>query len=128
MCCNPAFSAQPLTMYQTTFCKMPSPQILSVRATVRKIFPSLIPAATVHSSSADLAHNGMGTVRMCPLLPIRSHGPMPLTHLNVAHLQPDQFRSSESAAKQHSQHGVVALGAQGSCRRRVLGPPSTRPR
>src|ERR1700747_2281619 len=66
ICSIPAFSQHPFTTYQTTFCEIPSPQSLSVRATARKILPSLPPAAFVHSSSAALTHNGMGTVRMCP--------------------------------------------------------------
>ena len=69
---SPAFSQQPLTTYQTTFWEIALPQTFPVRLTLRKIFPSPIPAATVHSSSARFAHSGIGTVRMCPPLPIKS--------------------------------------------------------
>jgi hypothetical protein len=64
MCCSPAFSQQPLTTYQTTFCEMPSPHIFPARATARKIRPSVMPAAVAHSSSAALTQFGIGTVRM----------------------------------------------------------------
>jgi hypothetical protein len=54
------------------FCEMPMPHTLPVRATARKIAPSVTPAPAIHRSSAALAHCGMGTVRMWPPLPIRS--------------------------------------------------------
>jgi hypothetical protein len=38
----------------------------------RKIFPSVSPAADIHSSTAFLTHWGIGTVRMRPPLPARS--------------------------------------------------------
>jgi hypothetical protein len=39
------------------------------------------------------------------------HYPVPLAHLDFIQLQTDQFRPTEAATKQHSQHGVIALGA-----------------
>src|SRR6201984_1425013 len=42
--CKPASSEHTLTTYQTTFCVMPLPQTMSLRATARKTFPSLMPA------------------------------------------------------------------------------------
>jgi hypothetical protein len=69
---QPRFFAAAFTTYQTTFWEIALPQTFPVRLTLRKIFPSLIPAATVHSSSARFAHSGIGTVRMCPPLPIKS--------------------------------------------------------
>jgi len=60
MCCSPAFSQRLFTTYQTTFCEIPSPQSLSVRATARKIRPSVIRAAFVHSlSGCELLVDGV---------------------------------------------------------------------
>ena len=64
MCSNPALSQQLLTTYHTTFCEMPLPQTFPIRATARKILPSLTPAAMVQWSRAALTQSGMGTVRM----------------------------------------------------------------
>jgi hypothetical protein len=52
----------------------------------------------------------MGTVRMCPPLPIRSHDcPVALPHLHLIQLQANQLRSAKATTEQH---GQVALGTQ----------------
>src|SRR5450631_3665338 len=47
------------------------------------------------------------------------HCPVPLTHLDLIHLQAHQFRSAKATTQKHGQHRVVALGAHG-------GPTSMR--
>jgi len=64
--------AAALTMCQMALGVRPSPQIFPSLPTRRKIEPSFILAASVHSSTARFAHKGTGTVRMCFPLPIRS--------------------------------------------------------
>ena len=38
--------------------------------------------------------------------------PVPLPHLHITHLQPDQLRSAQTATKQERQHRVVAFLAE----------------
>jgi hypothetical protein len=64
--------AAAFTTCQIALGVIPSPQILSSRLTRRKIVPSVIAAAPIHSSTARFAHKGTGTVRMCFPLPTRS--------------------------------------------------------
>ena len=64
--------AAPFTTCQMASGVIPAPQILSSRLTRRKIAPPLMPAATVHSSTARFAQTRTGTVRMCFPLPTRS--------------------------------------------------------
>jgi len=51
---------------------MPSPQMRPILDTLRKILPRSISAARSHSFSSATTQSGIGTVRMCPLLPNRS--------------------------------------------------------
>src|SRR5690242_5246787 len=39
--------------------------------------------------------------------------PMPLTHLDIVELQPDQFGSTQTTTEQDRQHRVVSLSAKG---------------
>ena len=41
------------------------------------------------------------------------HSPVTLAHLDFIQLQPHEFRSPKTAAKQHGQHRVVAFGTHG---------------
>jgi len=72
MCSKPALSQHVFTTYHTTFCEIPRPHTFPIRATARKILPSVTLAAHVHWSRAALTHAGIGTVRMWPPLPTRS--------------------------------------------------------
>lgn len=64
--------AAAFTMCQMAFGVMPAPHSLSSLLSRRKITPLLIPAAAIHLSTARFVHAGMGTVRMCFPLPIKS--------------------------------------------------------
>jgi hypothetical protein len=70
-----------LTTHQITFSETPSPQTVPVLLTQRKIRPEVTGAAVVQHSIAVLTHSGIGTVRMCPPLPYRSHNHPPLIPL-----------------------------------------------
>ena len=63
ICSSPARWQQLRTTYQTTFSEIPEPQTFPTLATARKIFPFVIAAAEIHSSSACLTQRGIGTVR-----------------------------------------------------------------
>jgi len=65
----PAAAAACLTISQSTFGVMPSPQILPDLEMALKNRPSLIPLASLQRSSASLAQHGIGPVRVCPALP-----------------------------------------------------------
>lgn len=60
------------TTCQTIFSVIDSPQILPALFTRRKTLPDLIPAAHNHWSMIPFAQSGIGTVRTCPALPLRS--------------------------------------------------------
>src|SRR6266581_5681736 len=40
-----------------------------------------------------------------------NNGPVSLAHLDVVHLQADQFRPAKATTEQHGQHRIIALGA-----------------
>ena len=72
ICSNPARLQQPSTTYQTTFADSPLPHTLPRLLTARNILPFVTSAAEVQRSRACFAHCGIGTVRMCPPLPVKS--------------------------------------------------------
>ena len=93
---------------------------------LREATPPYLPFAG--NRSEDLAVGDVGSA--CPLVergfdPVRNrhgadvatfanqinHGPVPLSHLNFVQIQSHEFRSAETAAEQHGQHGVVTLGS-----------------
>jgi hypothetical protein len=59
-------------MCQTAFSVMPSPRVLPIFVTRRKILPLSIPDACSQAPSSSITHAGMGTVRTWPALPVRS--------------------------------------------------------
>ena len=59
-------------MCQTAFSVMPSPRILPIFVTRRKILPRSIPAAFIQTRSSSMTQPGTGTIRTCPALPFRS--------------------------------------------------------
>ena len=64
--------AESFTMCQTAFSVMPSPSILPIFVTRRKIFPRSIPEAFNQTRSSSITQSGTGTVRTCPPLPFKS--------------------------------------------------------
>ena len=64
--------AAPFTTCHIALGVIPLPQTRPSRFTLRKMVHVLMPAARVHSSTARFTHIGIGTVRMCFPLPIRS--------------------------------------------------------
>ena len=68
----PARWAAAFTTCQIAFGVMPPPQIFPNLLTRRKIRPVVMPATSVHPSTARFAQAGTGTVRMYLPLPMRS--------------------------------------------------------
>jgi hypothetical protein len=68
----PVASAALLTISQSTFGVIPSPQIFPDLLIALNRQPSLIPLASVQRSSASFTHSGIGTVRIWPAFPWRS--------------------------------------------------------
>jgi len=69
---TPMLLADSLTMCQTAFTVIPSPQVLPTLLTRRNSLPRSIATAASQSSSSALTQSGTGTVRMWPPLPTRS--------------------------------------------------------
>ena len=59
-------------MCQTAFSVMPSPRVLPIFVTRRKILPLSIPDACSQAPSSSITQAGMGTVRTWPAFPFRS--------------------------------------------------------
>ena len=104
----PAAAAACLTISQSTFGVMPSPQILPDLVMALKNRPSLIPLASVQRSSASLAQHGIGPVRVCPV-PCHAIGnyPVLLPKLDRASRECEEFTAPQSATNQKSEDRVV---------------------
>ncbi len=80
--------AAALTTCQIALGVVPSPQILSSRLTLRKIAPSAMAAAPIHSSTARFAHKGTGTgTDVLSLANQVSNDAMIFAHLKISHLK-----------------------------------------
>ena len=94
----PAREAASRTISHSTFGVIPVPQTRPVLLMDRNSAPSVMPAAFFHSSIAAFTHEGIGTVRICPLAQQVGDNPVFLAQLDGINPQREQLTAAQSAS------------------------------